>query len=318
MRQELSIGLAIFATMFSYGQSGTPIHEGTTIVVPALVELKSGEIAYGLSVDNFSIKDNGIEQRVDVESDPGALPLSLLLVIQTGHDAQLGKIARLDELLDSILTSPRDQVGIITFDSRPSLIQNFTTDADSVTSALATIARGDTGAALFDAVHLAVASLNKTSPHSRRVILLISGEHDHGSNAYDTASLTRDVSSSNSSIYSLSFRPGRMELLSRLWSLNPLAMTESSLQRNAAEGLAQLTGGDFYRFDSEKSFENEVNTAANHIHNRYSLTFRARSPEPGFHSLQVEVRHANVNVVSARSGYWLSSPNGSGSGGGFQ
>ena len=40
-------------------------------MVPALIESKSGEIAYGLSVDNFSIKDNGIEQQVDVESDAG-------------------------------------------------------------------------------------------------------------------------------------------------------------------------------------------------------------------------------------------------------
>jgi len=47
---------------------------GTTIVVPAVVESKSGEIAYGLSVDSFSIKDNGIEQRVHMESDPGAQP----------------------------------------------------------------------------------------------------------------------------------------------------------------------------------------------------------------------------------------------------
>ena len=318
LRREFSLGLAIFGTVFSYGQSGTPIHEGTTILVPALVELKSGEIAYGLTVDNFSIKDNGIEQRVQMESDPSVEPLSLLLVIQTGHDAQLGKIARLDDLLDSILTSPRDEVGVITFDSRPRLVQDFTTDSDAITRALRSLEPGNTGSALFDAIHMAVASLNKTPARSRRVILLISGEHDHGSNAYDTGYLIREVSSSDSSIYSLSFRAGRRELLSRLWSLNPLAMTESSLQRNAAEGLARLTGGDFFRFDSEKSFENEVNAAANHIHNRYSLTFQPRSSEPGFHSLQVEVRSGNVNVVSARSGYWLSTPTGSGSGGGFQ
>ena len=318
MRQELLLGLAIFGTVLSDRQPKTPVQEETTILVPALVESKSGEIAYGLSADSFSIKDNGIEQRVRMESDPGAEPLSLLLVIQTGHDAQLGKIARLDDLLDSILTSPRDEVGVVTFDSRPRLVQDFTTDADAITSALTSIEPGNTGSALFDAIHMAVASLNKTSSRSRRVILLISGEHDHGSNASDASYLIREVSSSDSSIYSLSFRAGRKELLSRLWSLNPLAMTANSLQRNAGEGLAQLTGGDFYRFDSEKSFEAEVNAAANHIHNRYSLTFRPTSPEPGFHSLQVEVRHANVNVVSARSGYWLSSQNVSGSGGGFQ
>jgi VWFA-related protein len=320
MCRELWFGLAICGTVLCYGQSRTPTHEEATILVPALVESKSGEIAYGLSANNFSIKDDGIEQRVDLEHDPGVQPLSLLLVIQTGHNAaaQLNKIARLDDLLDSILTSPRDQVGIITFDGRPRFVQDFTTDSEAVTNSLSAIESGNTNSALFDAIHMAVAALRTTPSNSRHVILLISGEHDHGSNASDTASLIRDVSSSDSSIYSLSFRPDRKELISKLWSLNPLAMTASSLQRNAAEGLAQLTGGDFYRFDSEKSFEDKVSVAASHIHNRYSLTFRPTSPQPGFHSLQVEVRHAKANVVSARSGYWLSAPNASGSGGGFQ
>jgi VWFA-related protein len=320
MRKRLWLGLAMFGTMLAYGQSGAPSRAGTKILVPALVESKAGEVAYGLSVDNFSIKDDGIEQQVDLESDPGAQPLSLLLVIQTGHNAaaQLGNIARLDDLLDSILTSPRDQVGIITFDGRPRLVQDFTTDSEATSKSLSAIEPGNANSALFDAIHLAVAALRKTSSSSRRVILLISGEHDHGSNASDTASLIRDVSSSDSSIYSLSFRADRKELIGKLWSLNPLAMTTRSLQRNAAEGLAQLTGGDFYRFDSEKSFEDKVSVAASHIHNRYSLTFRPTSPQPGFHSLQVEVRHVKANVVSARSGYWLSAPNASGGGGGFQ
>src|SRR5277367_1831462 len=87
VRKELWFGLAMFGTMLAYGQSGAPIREGTTIVVPALVESKSGEVAYGLSANNFLIKDDGVEQRVDLESDPGAQPLALLLVIQTGHNA---------------------------------------------------------------------------------------------------------------------------------------------------------------------------------------------------------------------------------------
>jgi hypothetical protein len=169
--------------------------------------------------------------------------------------------------------------------------------------------------ALFDAIHLAIAALRNTSLASRQVILLISGEHDHGSSKSDIASLIRDVSASNSSIYSLTFRPGGKELPRRSSSLDPLAMTASSFARNAAEELAALSGGGFYRFDSDRSFEDDVISVANHIHNRYSLTFQPSGSRPGFHTLQVEVRHAKANVVSARNGYWRSSAMGSGSGG---
>jgi len=318
MCKGLWISLAVFGSLLSYGQTSITKFGRTTVVVPALVESKSGEIAYGLTADNFSIKDDGIEQRFKLEKDPGAQPLSLLLVIQTGHNAgpELGKIAGLDDLLDSLLTSPRDRVGVLTFDSRPRMVQSFTTGSDSVSGALSTITSGDSGSALFDAIHMAVAALRRESSDSRHVILLISGEHDHGSAAFDAGSLIRDVSSSEVSIYSLSFRPGRKELLSRLWSLNPLAMTASALQRNAGEGLAQLTGGDFYRFDSEKSFENDVSEAANHIHNRYTLEFQPNGRDPGFHSLQVDVRHVKGSVVTARSGYWLSDQSGAKGGGG--
>ena len=308
MLREAWIGLAMFIAVVSHGQTPETMPGGKVVSVPALVESKSGQIAYGLSAPDFSVKDDGIEQRVELVDGLSPAPLSLFLLIQTGQTAaaQLAKIAQLDELLDSIVTSPNDEVGIITFDSRPRVVQDLTSDPDKTSSALAGISPGNAGSSIFDALHLAIASLRNAPRQSRRVIILISGEHDRGSYASDSGSLVRAISSVDASIYSLSFSSGKMELLNRLGSINPLAMTASAVHKNAPQALAQLTGGDFYRFDSEKAFEEHVSEIANHIHNRYSLAFHPSDPQPGFHSLQVEVRHAKVNVVSARSGYWLS------------
>ncbi len=309
--------LTVCLTLGSSAQVVTPAQSNKAVTVPTLVVQRSGEIAYDLSASDFSIKDDGIEQQVELENDANPEPLSLLLVIQTGRNAppQLDKIARLDDLLDSILTNPRDQVAVLTFDSRPRLVQDFTTGSDAISHSLSSIAPGNTGAALFDALHVAIDLFSKAPLQNRRVILLISGEHDHGSDASDAASLIRSVSLRDISVYSLTFAPPKKELLNRLWSMNPLAMTASAMQRNAAETLAQLTGGDFYRFDSEKSFEEHVGEMSNHIHNRYCLAFQPRDPEPGFHSLLVEVHRSKVNVVSARSGYWFSATDNSASGG---
>jgi VWFA-related protein len=301
------VSLAMCLTFGSYGQTSAPLPNGT-IWVPTLVESKSGKIAYGLSVDDFSIKDNGVEQQIILQSDMGAQPISLLLVIQTGRSsaAELAKISRLPDLLDSILTSPQDQIAIVTFDSSPHPLQALTRNSDAISSSFASISPGNSASALFDAMQMAISSLRKAAPGNQKVIILISGEHDHGSIGSDAASLVREISSSNTSVYSMSFRPGKTEVFGKLRSLNPLAMTGSAMQRNASEALAQLTGGDFFRFNNERDFEERIGDIGNHIHNRYNLAIQPSDPRPGFHSLQVEVRQPKVNIVSVREGYWAS------------
>jgi VWFA-related protein len=289
------------------GQTATPPARPRIVPVPTLVEVRSGGIAYDLSASDFSIKDDGVEQQVQL-GDTDSQPRSLLVVVQTGRNAstQLGKIEHLDDLLDTILTGPADEVGILTFDSRPHVLRDFTSNSDAVSHSLASISPGDTGAALFDALHAAVAMFDKVPAANHRVIILISGEHDHGSIASSAAPLIRSISLADVSVYGLTFNAPRKELLGRLWSINPLAMTASAMQKNAVEALAQLTGGDFYRFDTERSFEDRVGEMANHIHNSYCLTFQPHDPAPGFHSLQVGVRRSKTTIVAARSGYWFS------------
>jgi VWFA-related protein len=293
------------------GQTAPPPAKTRIVPVPALVEVRSGEIAYDLSASDFSIKDDGVEQQVRL-GDTDSQPRSLLLVIQTGDKAstQLGKLEHLDGLLDSILTGPTDQIGILTFDSRPHVLQNFTVNSEAVSHSLTSISPGDTGAALFDALHAAVAMFGKAPAVNRRVILLISGQRDHGSVAPSAAPL---ISLANVSVYGLTFTAPRKDLLGKLRSLNPLAMTASAMQKNAAEALADLTGGDFYRFDTERNFEDRVGEMAKHIHNSYCLTFQPNDPAPGFHSLQVGVRRSKTTIVAARSGYWFSAEDDTGS-----
>jgi VWFA-related protein len=293
---------------FTAGVCGQVVSTPTRnlVTVPVLVEGRSGESAYDLSASDFSIKDEGIEQRI-LPVDPAQRPLSLVLVIQTGHDvaAQLGKIGRLDSLLNSFLTGPSDQAAIVTFDSSAFLLQDFTANADLISHKLSVIKPGNAGASIFDALSMATKLLSQTPVANSRVILLIAKEHDHSSFNSDAGSVVRGVSSVGVSVYSLTSTAAKRQLLNRLRSLNPVGMTGSAMQRNTPEALAELTGGGFYRFSAEKDFEDRTTEIADHIHNRYCLSFFPSQPNPGFHSLQVEVHSDKINVVSARSGYWI-------------
>jgi len=317
MNKGRSVILLICITLETCGQRVALAQGAGAVSVPVLVESKSGEIAYGLSANEFLIKDNGVAQRVEMQNSTPARPLSLILVIQTGHGgaSQSDKLAHLGALLDSVLTNSQDQAAVITFDSRPQVLQDFTANSDEISNSLALIAAGNSGAALFDAMHMAIGSLRKTPSDNRKVVVLISGEHDHGSFAFDYASLIRDVSMSDTSVYSLSFKAARKGFVGKLRSISAFAVSANAMQRNSSEALAQLTGGEFYRFDSERGFEDRVLEIASHINNRYILTFHPKNPEPGFHALEVEVEYSKVAILSARTGYWLAASTATDSGG---
>jgi hypothetical protein len=45
-------------------------------------------------------------------------------------------------------------------------------------------------------------------------------------------------------------------------------------------------------------------TIANHMPNRYMLSFQPRSPHPGFHSIALRLRDYPEVRITARKSYW--------------
>ena len=78
-----------------------------------------------------------------------------------------------------------------------------------------------------------------------------------------------------------------------------------AIQRNVPETVAKLTGGEYYKLGSQKTFEHDLATIANHIPNRYILSFQPQSPHPGFHALELTTPAYAGMKVSARAGYWI-------------
>ena len=91
----------------------------------------------------------------------------------------------------------------------------------------------------------------------------------------------------------------------------PLALAKAAylairedLRKNIPETVAKLTGGEYYKFGSEKNFERDLHTISNHIPNRYILSFQPQSPHPGFHSIELTAPTYAGLAISARNGYW--------------
>ncbi len=77
-----------------------------------------------------------------------------------------------------------------------------------------------------------------------------------------------------------------------------------ALHRNISASVAHLTGGEYFKFKNAKTLDQDLLTIANHIPNRYVLTFQPSAPTPGFHSIVLSVDYKDLSV-DARNGYWV-------------
>jgi VWFA-related protein len=294
-------------------------HVSTSVViVPTLVEKPDGQILYGLKPTDFSVFDNGVEQKVHVDDDLDTQPVSLVVCIERGRDApmEFDKIAHLGPLLELFTRDGRADVALVAFDSRATWVEPFSQDLDSISRDLKQMPGGDGGAAILDAVGYSVNLLEQQPPDHRRVLLLVSESRDHGSHHFNIPQLVERIGTSNTLVLSLVFSPGKAEIIdwgkgephggggTELNILAPLIMSVNAMRRNTPKTLAELSGGEYDPFTREKGFENRVSEVASHARNRYILSFHPTDLTPGLHTIQVKLTQDYGAHVVARNSYW--------------
>jgi hypothetical protein len=87
--------------------------------------------------------------------------------------------------------------------------------------------------------------------------------------------------------------------------MKPLVMAVNGLRKNAADAVAEMTGGEYATFTNKRVFDKRMDTLAGDDHNRYLLSFQPVNPKPGLHAIKVRLRNSECTcVVTARSMYW--------------
>ncbi len=76
------------------------------------------------------------------------------------------------------------------------------------------------------------------------------------------------------------------------------------MRGNVPKSVARLTGGEYFEFNSARSLEEDLATLANHVPNRYVLSFQPQSPRAGLHVIGLELKEYPQLTVTARSSYW--------------
>jgi len=191
-------------------QASTITVNSTLVVVPALVKTKSGELVYTLKADDFLLTDDGVPQKLRLDEDTGSQPLALVLCVQTGGDgaSHLQDYQNLSPMLDALLGNVEHKVAVVGFDSKPVLLHGFTPNTDFIEHSLNELDPGDKDNAILDAITFSVEMLRAQPTTYRRAILLLSETVDHGSST-PLVDVLRDISDTNTSIYSIGFNSSR-------------------------------------------------------------------------------------------------------------
>lgn len=315
------------------------------VLVPTTVLDPDGHgYVNGLQTTDFELFDNGKPQKI--AADFTEQPLSVVLVVQANSDVEpvLPMIRKTGVLLHGLVTGTEGDVAVLAFDHRMQHIQDFTNDPDKLDDAMQKILAGSSTSALIDAVLEADHMLKRHDPQNvrRRVIILLSRNVDHGSQAH-LQETVRDMQFDNIIVYPIDISKLRTAFFKEpdyprpanggvppegLPNIrNPGATTQTDVaqaqlgnalngvppilrsirdifKKTPAEAFSYFTGGNMYSFGTQKGLELAVTDIGKNLNSQYLLSYSPNDKnEPGFHTIKVSVNRPGLKIRT-RPGYW--------------
>ena len=152
------------------------------VTVPVTVTDASGEFITDLDLNDFTIVDNGVPQKIE-SFELSQEPLSLAILVETSSRIQslLPEVRSAGILFTQLILGESGDAAVLTFDRDVKLLQDFTGDADRIETALRILQPGGDPVRLSDAIARALFLLQRRPEGRRKVIVVISEARDQGS-----------------------------------------------------------------------------------------------------------------------------------------
>ena len=230
-----------------------------------------------LQKENFLLKEDGKEQRIAIFSRESALPLSIVLAIDTSlstkKDLPLEQAAA-HKFAHTILR-PQDGLAVYKFSEEVSVVVPFTADLSKIDAGIDPLRNGS-ATALFDVVFLGSQALN--ARQGRKVIVAVTDGGDTMSQV-DYKQALRAAQESEAIIYSVIIVP-----------------IEASAGRDtggehALIQMADDTGGKYYYASSLPQLDEAFRQISDELRTQYLLAYypSQRYSESEFRRIQVDL-----------------------------
>jgi VWFA-related protein len=203
----LMLSLGLQAQTTDNNQKG----KKSLVSVPVTVSDREGRYISGLKKDDFSIFQDGKEQKVELFATEDE-PVSVALLLDTSESTKgvLDKIRLAAKDFIELLNN-KDQCLVATFDSEVKVLSRFTSDRDALEKSLDKIQPGEReGTVVFNAVDQ-IAREHFVKVPGRKIIILLSDGKDYGS-TISKRNLFNQLEESDIMIYSIFYQTGKVFL----------------------------------------------------------------------------------------------------------
>ena len=302
IRFRLFISLLFFPLLFSFvclqssaqTQDDDEINiESTLVVINAVVTDKNGKTVYGLKKSDFKIFEDGKEQELPTDFfEAQETPFAVVILLDSsGSMEERVSLARAAAIsfLDGLRTD--DNVAIYHFDSKVSLIQNFSNTSDISEKVFEIKANGMT--VLNDAIYNAALELEKR-PEKRRAIVVLSDGADTKSK-YSADKALKAALQANAVIYTVDMSSKNNFGSSRVQMI---------LNQEVLKNFANKSGGRFINTPGGFQLREAFQDIVQELGNQYTFGYQpADSKKDGkWHSIEVRVSRPNL-TIRTREGY---------------
>lgn len=251
-----------------------------------------GYFVNDLSKENFRVLEDGVPQEITSLAQTRG-PVTAVLLVEHSVETFALQLDALRSCFYFMRTlTPDDWTGLVLFDKRPHLVQDFTQDRSALQSSLNTIALPlSREINLFDAVYDTVDRMQ--SVEGRKYIILLASGVDTFSRKILDEVYRKIQSAKGVSIYAIETDRN----------------SEHRQETNQMRWFAQMSGGQFFFATYPQEFADVFRTIGQSIRNRYILSYRPShaASDGAWHRIKIEVLtaagHKEPYQVVARDGY---------------
>jgi Ca-activated chloride channel homolog len=260
--------------------------DSSLVVLNATITDSNGKPAANLKQNLFKIFEDGIEQEISFFETQDSPFAAVVLLDTSGSMENRISLARASAINFLGGLRGEDNVAIYSFDSKVTLIQDFSTSRDVADKIFDVKAYGWT--VLNDAVYKAAEELAKR-PEKRKAIVVLSDGMDTKSGRSADKALKLALST-NATIYTV--------------DMSTLGDKDRPQSVMVLKNFAEKSGGKFIATDDVKSLTSAFKSIAGEIGTQYTLGYSPKNTTKDGKWRAIELRVAKPNLtIRTRKGY---------------
>lgn len=263
------------------------------VVLHCAVTDRSGKQITNLTVDQFKVLENGVQQPIRLFRRED-IPVSLGIVIDNSgsmRDKRQKVEAAAIQLVKA--SNPQDEVFIVNFNEDAYLDVPFTNDIKKMEEGVARI-DSHGGTAYRDAISMSIDHLKQEGKKDKKVLLVVTDGNDTASTVMTLEKLVEKAHKSDVLIYNIGIF-GKDD------------KRDEKKARRAMDALSRASGGLSYYPESIEMVESTAKQVAHDIRNQYVVAYSPLNQQLDGSFRQIKVTAGGTRYsVRHRTGYYAS------------